>query len=156
MGRWMGMDKLLGAVCCRRPPTNGATVARAKKQPTLADINAEIARLERERDAIRASEVKEVVGRIKEAIAHYGLTAEDLGLGQKKRGRPAGKAAEGAPAKKRAGRGAAKSAKKAPGAPKYGDGTGKTWTGHGKRPQWFVEALAAGKSAEDLLVKPAA
>lgn len=133
-------------------------MARAKKQPTtLADIDAEIARLQKERDSIRATEVKEVVGRIKEAIAHYGLTAEDLGLGLKKRGRPAGKAvAEAAPAKKRAPRGSAKAAKKAPGAPKYGDGTGKTWTGHGKRPQWFVEALAAGKSAEDLLVKPAA
>lgn len=134
----------------------GASVARAKKQPTLADINAEIARLERERDAIRASEVQEVVGRIKEAIAHYGLTAEDLGLGLKKRGRPAGKAADAAPAKKRAGRGAAKAAKKAaPGAPKYTNGE-KTWSGHGKRPGWFVDALAAGKTAEDLLIKPAA
>jgi len=132
-------------------------VARAKKQPaTLADIDAEIARLQKERDAIRASEVKEVVGRIKEAIAHYGLTAEDLGLALKKRGRPAGKAAaEVAPAKKRRGRGAATGAKKAPSAPKYTNGE-KTWSGHGKRPGWFVDALAAGKTADDMLIKPAA
>lgn len=132
-------------------------MARAKKQPTLADIDAEIARLQRERNAIRASEVKGVIGRIKEAIAHYGLTAEDLGLASKKRGRLAGNAdASAVPAKKRAARGSAAAAKKARGAPKYGNGAGKTWTGHGKRPQWFVEALAAGKAAEDLLLKPSA
>lgn len=99
-------------------------MARVKTQPTtLADIEAEIARLQKERDSIRASEVKAVVGRIKAAIAHYGLTADDLGLGVKKRGRPAGKAADTAPAKKRGTRGAAK---KAPGAPKYASADGRT------------------------------
>ncbi|WP_431286722.1 H-NS family nucleoid-associated regulatory protein [Roseateles chitinivorans] len=49
----------------------------------------------------------------------------------------------------------ASKASKAPGAPKYQDGAGKTWTGVGKRPNWFVEALAAGRRAEDLLI-PAA
>lgn len=107
-------------------------------------------------DSIRASEVKAVVGRIKEAIAHYGLTADDLGLGLKKRGRPSGKAAaKEVPAKKRAPRGSTKAAKKAPGAPKYMNGE-KTWSGHGKRPGWFVDALAAGKTADDLLIRPAA
>lgn len=132
-------------------------MARAKKQPkTLADIDAEIARLQKERDAIRASEVQEVVGRIKEAIAHYGLTADDLGLGLKKRGRkPGTAAAEVAPAKKRATKGSAKAAKRGPGAPKYTNGE-KTWSGHGKRPGWFVDALAAGKIADDMLIKPAA
>jgi DNA-binding protein H-NS len=27
-----------------------------------------------------------------------------------------------------------------------------TWSGRGRKPQWFVEALAAGKSKEDLAV----
>ena len=27
-----------------------------------------------------------------------------------------------------------------------------TWSGRGRKPQWFVEALAAGKSADDLAV----
>nr|WP_255511760.1 H-NS family nucleoid-associated regulatory protein [Mitsuaria sp. TWR114] len=38
------------------------------------------------------------------------------------------------------------------GTPKYHDGAGRTWTGVGKRPTWFKEALAAGKTAEDLLI----
>ncbi|RBP84985.1 DNA-binding protein H-NS [Rhodobacter sp. 140A] len=27
-----------------------------------------------------------------------------------------------------------------------------TWSGRGRKPQWFVEALAAGKTAEDLTI----
>ncbi|MGY2488178.1 H-NS family nucleoid-associated regulatory protein [Cupriavidus sp. CP313] len=34
--------------------------------------------------------------------------------------------------------------------PKYGDGSGKTWSGYGKRPRWLNEALASGKTLEDL------
>ena len=55
----------------------------------------------------------------------------------------AGKAAAG-PRKAKAPRSA--------GAPKYHDGAGRTWTGVGKRPNWFKDALAAGKTAEELLI----
>ncbi len=34
---------------------------------------------------------------------------------------------------------------------KFKDDAGNTWTGHGKRPNWFKDALAQGKSPEDLL-----
>lgn len=27
-----------------------------------------------------------------------------------------------------------------------------TWSGHGRKPQWFVEALEAGKTASDLAI----
>jgi DNA-binding protein H-NS len=125
-------------------------MATRKKTPrTLDEIQAEIRRLEAEAQAVRQAEVAEVIGRIKEAIKHYGLTAEDLGLAPKRRGRkPGAKAAMGA-ASKAAGRKA--SAKKA-GVAKYGDGQGNTWTGHGKRPKWFLDALASGKSASELLL----
>jgi DNA-binding protein H-NS len=136
--------------------SKGAKVARAKSSgKTVADIDAEITRLQKERDALHANEVKEVVGRIKEAIRHYGLTAEDLGLAGKRGGKKAAASAvEPTSAKKRATRGAAKAAtKKPPSPPKYSNGVDKTWSGHGKRPGWFVDALAAGKTAEDLLIK---
>lgn len=137
-------------------------MATRKKTPrTLDEIQAEIRRLEAEAQAVRQAEVAEVVGRIKEAIKHYGLTAEDLGLAPKRRGRkPGAKAAEAAAGKaqgreaKPKGRSAAKKPKKV-GVAKYGDGQGNTWTGHGKRPRWFLDALAAGMSAEDLLLKSA-
>ena len=30
--------------------------------------------------------------------------------------------------------------------------TGKTWTGHGKRPGWFVKATEGGTKAEEMAV----
>ena len=37
-------------------------------------------------------------------------------------------------------------------APKYRDDEGNTWAGRGLKPRWFSEALAAGRTAESLLV----
>ena len=34
---------------------------------------------------------------------------------------------------------------------KYRDEAGNAWTGRGKRPQWYLAALASGKTAEQLL-----
>ena len=41
---------------------------------------------------------------------------------------------------------------RAPAAAKYRhpENPGLTWSGRGRRPQWFVEALEAGKTASDL------
>jgi DNA-binding protein H-NS len=106
---------------------------------TYAQIQEQIAKLQQEADAARAKEVAGVVGRIKEAIAAYGLTEADLFPGKSMRAPRAAKPA----AKGRAGG-------KKPVAAKYTDGNGKTWSGRGKRPNWFKDALAAGKSLKDL------
>ena len=134
---------------------------RKKTTRSLEDIQAEIRRLEAEAQSVRQAEVAEVVGKIQDAIKHYGLTAEDLGLAPKRRGRkPGAKATEAAAGKAQGSKAkpkrrfAAKKPKKV-GVAKYGDGQGNTWTGHGKRPRWFLDALAAGKSAEELLLKAA-
>lgn len=107
---------------------------------TLSQIKKQIAQLEKEAERVRADEVAGVVQRIKAAIDFYGLTANDLfGSGAK----PAAKGKKGA----------AKKAKKSPAPPKYKDKeTGKTWTGHGKRPQWFVKAMEGGMKAEEMAV----
>lgn len=125
--------------------------SKKKSGRTLAEIDAELAALQSEREAVRTAEVQGVVARIKQAIEHYGLTAEDLGL-TSRLGAPR-RAAELGAAKTPKTRTKRKTATAA-NPPKYSDGTGKTWTGRGKRPAWFVEALAAGKSADDLLIKP--
>lgn len=41
--------------------------------------------------------------------------------------------------------------KKAPAPAKHKD-TAKTWTGHSKRIEWFVKAIAAGVKAEEIAV----
>lgn len=108
------------------------------KQKTLAQIEKQIATLKRQADAIRQQEVAGVIARIKEAIAHYSLTAADLGLsGSAKPGRKPKAASKALKAK-------------SAGVVKYRDDAGHTWSGHGRRPQWFLDALASGKAEADL------
>jgi DNA-binding protein H-NS len=104
---------------------------------TLAQINAEIEKLKKQAEEIKSREVRGVIARIKEAIKHYGLTPRDL----------FGKAAETATAARKA-RGS-----KAAGVIRFRDEAGNSWTGRGKRPNWFKAAIAAGKVPEDLAVK---
>lgn len=97
---------------------------------SLTQIKKQIARLERQAEALRQKEIADVVARIRSAIEHYGLSAADLGL---------------APAR------APRKTRRTTPAVKFRDAEGHTWSGHGRRPRWFVDALAAGKSADDLL-----
>ncbi len=143
---------------------------------TLAQIQAQIDKLNREAEAIRTKQVAAVVERIKGEIAEFGLTAEDLGLvasrGPVRKSRAAAVESKAPPvkgpktkARKKAAapekparaskRAAGKASDKAHGAVKYADDQGHTWTGVGKRPGWFLAALESGKTAEDLLVSSA-
>lgn len=86
---------------------------------SYADIKAQISRLEKEASLARQKELNEVVASIREKMEVYGLTIADLGL---KGGRAKGKLG----------------AKRPAGVPKYRDPkSGKTWTGHGKPPNWI-------------------
>lgn len=113
---------------------------------TLNTLLKQIAQLQKQADTLRSREKTEVVDRIKEAIAHYDITADELFGGVAKATR------KRAVAPKAAGK-ARKAAPTKGGVAKYTDGAGRTWSGVGKRPNWFKDALAAGKQAEDLLVK---
>lgn len=138
---------------CAVPNNNKLPIMATAKKRTLAAVEAQIAKLQREAQALRKAEIAGVVERIRVAIAHYSITAEDLGLGAVRRKAPSkvpGKAAKLDKPKRAAG-----PAKKTIGVAKYGDGQGKTWTGRGTRPKWFVAALAAGKTADDLLLTKA-
>jgi DNA-binding protein H-NS len=126
-------------------------MATKKTGPTLVALNAQIAKLQAQAEALRATEVASVVARIREAIVHYGLTAADLGLGSAKAKTPKGAAVVASSKSKGKAAG-----KKAARTIKFTDGQGGTWSGIGKRPNWFKDALAAGKKPEDLLAKPEA
>jgi DNA-binding protein H-NS len=106
---------------------------------SLAQIQKEIDSLQREAERIRQKEIAGVVGRIKEAIATYGLSASDLGF---KSGNGTKRPSEAATKAK-----AAVSRK-----PRFSDEAGNTWGGRGPRPAWFKAALAAGKKPEELAV----
>ena len=115
---------------------------------TYAQVVKQIESLKQEADKLRRQEIEGVVARIREAIDHYGLTAEDLGLASKS-GRPS--KAAGAAAKTRRKPVRTKTAKARP--VKFRDEAGRTWGGIGKRPQWLRDALAAGKTLQDFAVQ---
>jgi DNA-binding protein H-NS len=101
---------------------------------TLAQIRKQIDTLTRQAELIQKRELAGVIARIREAIEHYGLTAADLGFGQR--------------SAKKLRVVARKSVSKA----RYRHEDGRTWTGHGRKPKWFIDALAAGREPEDLAI----
>lgn len=111
---------------------------------TLNQLQKQIAKLESQANQIKKKEAGAVIARIKEAIAVYGLTAADLGLSVR-----GPKAAASKVGRKTA---AKKGRKTKAGKIKFKDGDGNVWTGHGRRPQWFLDAIAAGKTLEQLAV----
>ena len=114
----------------------------AKK--TYAQIQQQIEALKRQAEVLKAREVEGVVARIREAIEHYGLTESDLfGAHHGGRGPRAIKRTRTAKAGKKT---------RAPGVIRFRDEAGNAWTGRGTRPRWFKEALASGKTLEDLTV----
>ncbi len=114
-------------------------MARKSPKRTAQEIDAEIARLQKEREQLRDAEEAGVVERMKEAIAYYGLTATDLAPDGAKRKGPASAAkAKGSKTQRAAGR------------LKYKDDAGHAWSGYGPKPKWFTEALADGKTEADL------
>lgn len=122
---------------------------------TLSEIQSEINRLRKEAEKIRSAEIKEVVGRIRKAIAHYGLTAQDLfgkaaAAGNGAAGKVAGRKRGAAARKAKAG---AATKAKGPVVVRYKDDNGNTWVGRGKRPQWLRDALAAGRKLEEFAAK---
>lgn len=104
-------------------------------KPTFAEIQAQIKKLQEQAEEIKAEEISTVVADIKEKIAQYGLTAEDLGLS--------------APVAKK---GAKKTAKDSTVMYKNGD---LTWSGstRGRKPDWVKEILDAGGDIEKYRVK---
>lgn len=91
---------------------------------SYAQLQEAIAKLEKQAAALRATEATKVVSQIRESIATYGLTVEQL----------FGRAANAVKALVNA-----KAGRKGAGIAKYRDPkTGKTWTGFGKAPAWLA------------------
>ena len=90
----------------------------------LQEINEEMERLQNEAKSVRAQLVDEILVAMKE----YGITLADLGQHQSNR-------RDRNPAKY---------------ANPYGEGT---WSGSGRRPKWFKEAIENGVSEEEMLIK---
>jgi len=134
----------------------------------------QIQRLQKEAEILRKRERTETIAKIKEAIAAFELTAEDLGLSGTKSRRPVGRVGKksesgstatatrrgrpptsGVSQKKgrKAGRKSGGGDKRSVVEPKYRDSaTGTTWTGRGKQPKWLSAAIKGGKKLEDFKI----
>ena len=102
--------------------------------------------MQKQAEKLKASEISGVVERIKVAIEHFGLTAEQLGY--------SGGKASSAKAKKVMSRKAGSASKSASSAA-YGDGNGNVWGGRGPRPRWLRDAIAAGRTLEEFATEAA-
>ena len=101
---------------------------------SYSQIQKQIEVLQRQADKMRDKEIQGVVSRIKTAITHYGLSAEQLGFGTR--------STSAKPARAASSRGSNAAAK-------YGDGEGNYWSGRGPRPHWLRDALNAGRTLEE-------
>ena len=105
---------------------------------TYLELKAQAEQLLAQAEQMKEKETQDVIADIKQKIANYGLTAEDLGLsggrGRSTKAPRAGKSSS-------------------PSAVKYRGPNGETWGGgRGRKPQWVVNALAQGKSLDDFRV----
>jgi DNA-binding protein H-NS len=113
---------------------------------SLKQVLAQIDSLQKQAEQIRKKEIAGVIERIQEAIDHYGLTVQDL-FGK------SGSSVQTVSAKGSKVVKARSSRKKSPVSfPKYYL-DGQSWSGQGRRPKWYIEALAAGKKPEEMLVQ---
>ena len=121
---------------------------------TLTQIQRQIAKLQREADAIKAREMVGVIERIRDAVGHYDLTVEHIfGVQTGATGRAKNKSMAD---KQDGGRTVANrpspaKGKKAP--VKYKDDQGNTWSGRGSQPRWLKFAIEDGADLQDFAVK---
>lgn len=96
---------------------------------TLQELLDQQKELNRQIEAARKSEVSDAVAQVKALMEQYGLTVADVTskTSSSKKGTKV--------------------------AAKYrNEETGETWTGRGRQPKWVENALASGKSLEDLAI----
>jgi len=123
---------------------------------SLAVVQQQIVKLQKEAEALKLKDVPAVIERIKSAIDFYGLTSADLfepNLAATPQAKP--KLKSKATSVKRS-KVVVKKKERATPVIKYQDGAGHSWSGHGKRPGWFKAAIEGGKTADDLRIVPTA
>ncbi len=112
------------------------------KEPSLPEITAQIEKLQRQADLLRARHKKPVINSIIEAMVHYGITYDEL----------LANAGESEHLLRGEGRRRSTKGRRVP--PKYRNPkTGETWSGRGRTARWIAEAEAQGKSRDKFLIK---
>ena len=111
----------------------------------LVKLRQQIADMEKQAAELQKKNRPAVLTQLREQMAAYGITAEELSRpapkAQKPR-QPLAKVASPAKGKKPA----------VPSPPKYRGPEGQEWTGRGTAPKWLNDLLVGGKTREDFLI----
>lgn len=114
----------------------------------LIKLKQQIAEMEKQALELQKKNRPAVLAHLREQMAAYGITAEELGRAAAKPARP-----KAAPA--RAAASAPKGKKPVSSAPaKYQGPDGQVWSGRGPAPGWLNALLVNGKTREDFLINP--
>ena len=111
----------------------------------LIKLRQQIAEMEKQAADLQKKNRPAVLAELREQMAAYGITTEELNRPATKAAKPRqplAKAASPAKGKKPA----------VPSPAKYRGPQGQTWTGRGTAPKWLNELLVDGKTREDFLI----
>ena len=111
----------------------------------LIKLRQQIAEMEKQAADLQKKNRPAVLAELREQMAAYGITTEELSRPATKAAKPRqplAKAASPAKGKKPA----------VPSPAKYRGPQGQTWTGRGTAPKWLNELLVDGKTREDFLI----
>ena len=110
----------------------------------LVKLRQQISEMEKQAAELQKKNRPAVLAELREQMAAYGITAEELS-------RPAPKARPKAPPAKAAS--PAKGKKPVVSSPaKYRGPEGQEWTGRGTAPKWLNDLVAGGKTRDDFLI----
>ena len=118
----------------------GTTLEKSKMNE-LVKLRQQIADMEKQAADLQKKTRPAVLAGLREQMAAYGITAEELSRPAAKATRP--KAASLSKGKKPA----------VPSPAKYRGPQGQEWTGRGTAPKWLNELLVDGKTREDFLIR---
>jgi DNA-binding protein H-NS len=108
--------------------------------PTLAELLAQKAALERQIAEQSRAERDEAIAQVRQLMAQHGLTMADIGGSARPQALRGVRTATGPAAASKV-------------APKYRHPeTGETWSGRGLQPNWLKAALAGGRSLSDFAI----
>ncbi len=112
----------------------------------LVKLRQQIAEMEKQATELQKKNRPAVLAELREQMAAYGITAEELSRPPAKANRPKAPPAKAA--------GPSKGKKPAvPSPAKYRGPEGQEWTGRGTAPKWLNALLAGGKTREDFLIR---
>ncbi len=123
---------------------------------SLAQLQQLIDKATRRREEIANRRIDKVRARINAMLKAEGLTLADVyGAAAVASGRPVRKSGPGKAGGKKAAGASRSTLRGQPVPPKYRnpDDPTQTWAGRGHKPRWMADALAAGRTLDDFLIR---